>query len=377
MNILIAPCAFKGSLSAGEAARAIAAGLHSANSNIETQECPLADGGEGTLAILLRALGGQEFTATVLDPLGRKIRARCGLLDAGRTALIEIAQAVGLTLLEPGERDPLQASSYGVGQPIQAALDQGARQIWIGLGGSATVDGGAGMLQALGARLLDARGEDIPRGGMALAQLARLELDGLDPRLQDAELLVLCDVLSPLLGPRGARLYMPQKGADPDMCDRLERNLERLAEVAQKATEVDLRRLRGAGAAGGLGIALALLGGKLLSGSRFIIERLRVAEQAKGCDLLIGGEGHLDEQTLEGKAIWALARLAKAHNKPLIVLCGARLGALARLHETGMTAAFSIAAGPISEKAALQQTAQALEATAAQLARLIGALTEK
>ncbi|HED04922.1 MAG TPA: glycerate kinase, partial [Candidatus Fraserbacteria bacterium] len=148
MNILIAPCAFKGSLSAGEAARTIAAGLHAADPNIKTQECPLADGGEGTLTILLRALGGQEFTTGVLDPLGREIQARYGLLDAGSTALIEIAQAAGLTLLKPRERDPLKASSYGVGQLISAALDQGARQIWIGLGGSATVDGGAGMLQA-------------------------------------------------------------------------------------------------------------------------------------------------------------------------------------------------------------------------------------
>ena len=377
MKILIAPCAFKGSLSAGEAAQAIAAGLHAADPTIKTQECPLADGGEGTLAILLHALGGQEFTAGVLDPLGHEIRARYGLLTAGRIALIEMAQAAGLTLLEPGERDPLQASSYGVGQLISAALDQGALQIWIGLGGSATVDGGAGMLQALGARLLDAHGENIPRGGAALAQLVRLELSDLDPRLQDAELLVLCDVLSPLSGPRAAQLYMPQKGADPDMCKLLERNLERLAEVAQSSTGLDLRRLRGAGAAGGLGAALALLRGKLLSGSRFIIERLRVAEQAKNCDLLIGGEGCLDEQTLEGKAILALARLAKAQDKPLIVLCGQRLGELARLHQAGMTAAFSIASGPGCEAAALQRAAQHLKATATQLGQLIGALTKK
>ena len=297
--------------------------------------------------------------------------------DRGSTAVIEMASASGLPLVPTAKRNPLLTTTFGTGQLIRAALDEGVTKVLVGIGGSATVDGGAGMLQALGARLLDARGENIPRGGMALALLVRLELSGLDSRLQDAKLLVLFDVLTPLLGPRGARLYMAQTGADPDMCDRLERNLGCFAELTQRATGIDLRRLRGAGAAGGLGAALALLGGKLVSGSRFIIERLQVAEQVKGCDLLIGGEGRLDEQTLEGKAILALAQLAEAHNKPLIVLCGERTGELGRLHETGMTAAFSIAPGPGCEAAALRQAAQDLKATAAQLAWLIGALTKK
>jgi glycerate kinase len=377
MRVLVAPCSFKGSLSAKEAARAIVSGLKAASSKIETIACPLADGGEGTLEILLEALGGEKRAVRVEDPLGREVQAYYGLLDGANRAIIETAQAIGLTLLKPEERDPLRASSYGVGQLIRAALDLGVKGLWIGLGGSATVDCGAGMLQALGVRLLDAKGDEIPRGGRGLAELSVLDLSGLDPRLREVELIVLCDVMSPLLGPKGARLYMPQKGATPEACIQLEQGLERFAAAVQQAIGIDVRGIPGAGAAGGLGAAFSLLDGKLTSGSEFIIQKLKVEEGLKECDLAIGGEGRVDEQTLEGKATLALASIAKQNGKPFVILCGSRSEDLGALHEAGVTAVFTISPGPITLEEALKGAVQHLYQTARQLGALLYALPER
>jgi len=371
MRVLVAPCSFKGSLSAKEAAQKIASGLRAASPEIETVLCPLADGGEGTLELLLEALRGEKRPVRVEDPLGREIQAYYGLLPKENTAILETARAVGLTLLSPEERDPLRASTYGVGQLIKAALDQGAEALWIGLGGSATVDGGLGMLQALGAKVLDPYGRVVPPGGQGLFELASIDLSSIDPRIWEVELIVLCDVLSPLLGPKGSQLYMPQKGASPQMCRALEQGLERFCERTKQVAGIDVRELPGAGAAGGLGAALALLGGKLLSGSEFFIKQLRIEGQLKGCDLVISGEGRIDEQTLEGKGIWALARLARVHKKPLIVLCGLRAIELETLHQIGVTAALPIVPGPIPLEEALIQAAENLQETARQLSVLL------
>lgn len=373
MKVLVSPAPFKGSLSPQEAARAIASGLREAFPNAELQEIPVADGGEGTLDALLDHFGGEERTVHVEDPLRRKVEARYGFVHDGSTAIIESAQANGLTLLTPEERDPLKTSSYGVGQLLRDVLDQGVQKIWIGLGGSATVDGGTGMLQALGARLRDIDGREIPRGGRGLRELAAIDLSGLDVRLKAVKITALCDVKSPLLGSRGARLYMPQKGATPQISEELEGGLERLAEVAARDVGIDVREIPGAGAAGGLGAALALLGASLVSGSEFLIGTLDVETHMQCCDLVVGGEGRIDEQTSEGKVIAALAHLAKRHAKPFVVLCGSRCGDLSALHEAGVTAVFSIVSGPISLEEALARAAENLRETARQLGALVRA----
>ncbi len=372
MRVLVAPAAFKGSLRPREAAEAIARGFRRASPRFRIALCPLADGGDGTLEVLLSARGGRLRTAAVEDPLGRPVEAEWGLLDG--TAVIEMARAAGLVLLAPEERDPLKASTYGVGQLVLAALNEGVREIWLGLGGSATVDGGAGFLQALGVRLLDARGRPIPKGGAGLAKLAALDLSSADPRVKRTRIVALCDVRSPLLGPRGARLYMPQKGATPEQCEALERNLAHFAEVALRDAGIDVREIPGAGAAGGLGAALALLGAELVSGSEFIAEELGLEGRVRECDLVVGGEGQIDPQTLEGKGILQLARLAKAHRKPLVVLCGSRSGGLSSLHRVGITAVFSIVPGPADLEDALRRGAENATETAYQLGALLAAL---
>jgi glycerate kinase len=374
MRVLIAPSAFKGSLRPREASRAIAEGLHASYPEIELIERPLADGGDGTLEVLLHALGGSTRKARVEDPLGRPIEAEFGLLHDGKTAVIEMARAAGVALLAPEELDPLRASTYGVGRLVLAALDQGVREIWLGLGGSATVDGGAGLLQALGAKLVDAQGRPILRGGAGLAQLAAVDLSAVDVRVKNTALIALSDVLSPLLGPGGARLYMPQKGATPAMCEELERNLAQFAEIALRDTGIDVRGVPGAGAAGGLGAALALLRAELVSGSEFIIDKLELKERIRECDLVIGGEGQVDVQTLEGKGTLALARLANRSRRPLVVLCGSRSGDLTPLHHEGVTAVFSIVPGPISLDDAVRTGFENMRETARQLGALLRAL---
>lgn len=372
MKILVAPAAFKGSLRPREAAEAIAEGLRQASPDFDLQICPLADGGDGTLEVLLAARGGHSLKALVEDPLGRPVEAEIGILNG--VAVVEMARAAGLVLLAPEERDPRKASTYGVGQLVLAALDQGVREIWLGLGGSATVDGGAGFLQALGTKLLDEQGKPIPQGGVGLRRLAKIELSSLDPRMKQTKIVALCDVLGPLLGPRGARLYMPQKGATPEMCEELERNLVHFAEIALRDTGVDVQEVPGAGAAGGLGAALALLGAELVSGSAFVAEKLHLEERVRECDLILGGEGRVDAQTLEGKGILELARLAKQHTKPLIVLCGSRSGDLSPLHKEGVTAVFPVVPGPVALEEALQRGEENVRETAHQLGALLRAL---
>lgn len=379
MKVLVAPAAFKGSLRPKEAAEAMAEGLRQASPDFDLQICPLADGGDGTLEVLLaargRGRGGRLLRVPVEDPLSRPVEAEFGLLEG--IAVIEMARAAGLVLLAPEERDPQKASTYGVGQLVLAALDRGVREIWLGLGGSATVDGGAGFLQALGAKLQDARGKPIPRGGAGLGRLARIDLSPLDPRVKRTKLVALCDVLSPLLGPRGARLYMAQKGATPEVCRELERNLAHFAEIALRDLGEDVREVPGAGAAGGLGAALALLGAKLVSGSEFIAEKLDLEGRVRGCDLLLGGEGQVDAQTLEGKGVLELARLARRHRKPLIVLCGSRSGDLSPLHREGVTAVFSVVPGPTAWEEALRRGEENVRETAYQLGTLLRALVRE
>jgi glycerate kinase len=319
MKVLISPQAFKGSLPAPDVAAAIADGLAASD---EAELLPVADGGEGTVEALLAALGGERRTATVADPLGRPIEAQWALLPDGRAA-IEMAAASGLPLLGSSERDPRRATTFGTGQLVAAALDAGAREVIVGIGGSATNDGGSFALQALGARLLDSSGKELPRSVSRLKRLSRLDLDELHPRLRDARLRVMCDVSNPLLGPSGATaVYGPQKGVSEAMRPRLEAALEHWANVVEETVGRDLRDVPGAGAAGGLGFALLAVGATLEPGAEMILNLAHFDDRAARADLVITGEGRLDGQSLFGKATITVARRAKKAGVPVIAIVG-------------------------------------------------------
>ena len=353
----------------------MANGLQASFPQSERVQAPLADGGEGTLQVLLKALDGRSKRVSVDDPLGRPVNAEIGLFP-DRIALVEMAQAGGLPLLGDDERDPMRASTFGIGQMIQAALDVGAEEIWIGLGGSATVDGGLGMLRALGAKLIDADGRDVPPGGQGLSQLASIDSSTLDDRLASTTLTALCDVDSVLLGSQGAQLYMPQKGATPEQRAELTDALGRFAELIERECECNVRNIPGAGAAGGLGAALAFLGADLVSGSRFVMDTLDIARKLAWCDLVVTGEGRIDEQTLQGKPIGVLAESARRHKCPVVALCGAYSGDLRALQPHGVTAVFPIVPEPTSEEDAMAYADRHVADAVQNLGQLLQALTD-
>ncbi len=322
MRFLIAPDAFKGSLSAPEAAEAIAGGLRRAWPEASFEHCPLADGGEGTAAALVGACGGTWEHAETRDPLGRPLETSYGLLDGGRIAVIDVAAASGLTHLTEPERDPLRAGSAGTGGLIRHALDRGVERVWLGLGGSATVDGGLGMLCALGGRGLDAHGRSLSPNGAGLLCATALDLSGLDPCLKRVSIDALYDVDNPLSGPAGARNYMTQKGATSAQIEVLDAALARWGRLLERTVGHETSSLPGAGAAGGIGAAVAALGGSLMSGSDFVLRYLNVRRRIPNADVVIGGEGKLDAQTARGKVVAGLGRLARAAKRPLVVLCG-------------------------------------------------------
>jgi glycerate kinase len=317
---LVAPQEFKGTLTAAEAAAALAEGLRQGAPGVELDVAPLADGGPGTVDALLAGVGGERVTRTVQGPLGAPVRATYGLLDSGRTAVIEMAAASGLSLLAPGERDPRRTSTFGTGELMRAALEGGCERLILGLGGSATNDGGTGALAALGFRVLDEHGAPLPPGGAALRRLARVDPSGRHPRLAEVELLVATDVTAPLLGPDGAsRLFGPQKGADADTVAELESALARLAEVVAPG----LAQAPGAGAAGGFGYGLAALaGGKLVSGYGMVARTLRLPERLAAADVVLTGEGRFDRQTALGKGPGALAREARSLGRRTVMFAG-------------------------------------------------------
>jgi len=372
VEFLIAPDSFKGSLSAPQAARAIASGLKRALPQVATRELPLADGGEGSAETLRAALGGERVEVGVQDPLGRSVRACYVLLDGGRVAAIEVAQASGLTRLNPDGRDPLRASSYGTGELLSHALDRGVEAIWVGLGGSATVDGGLGLACALGARGVDDKGQDVPPNGRGLVDLDGLDLRRLDPRLQHVQVVALCDVDNTLCGPQGARLFMAQKGADAALSAQLDAALARWAQVLLACTGRDVAALQGAGAAGGLGAGLAaLLGAELVSGAQFVLEHSGFERVLAETYLVVTGEGRVDEQTAHGKLVAAVAQCAKRHGVPVVVLCGSKGEDLQALYDMGVDAVFSIIQHPCDETQALERAAAWLEEGAYSLGQVL------
>jgi len=371
MKIVIAPDSFKESLAAPEAAEAIARGVREAVPGAQTLCVPMADGGEGTVRAVLAATGGQWRESPVRGALDESRQAGWGWLDDG-AAIIEMATAAGLELTAPADRDPMRASSFGVGQLIRAALDAGARRIILGLGGSATNDGGAGMLTALGVRLLDAQGAELPPGGAALAQLDHLDSAGLDPRLRQIRVEVACDVDNPLCGPQGAsHVFGPQKGATPAQVLELDRSLARLADVCATHLGHDLRDTPGAGAAGGLGYAaLAFLDAVFRPGVEIVAELGGLAQAMEGAALAFTGEGRMDAQTLRGKTPAGVARIAQHAGVPVIALAGSLGAGYEALYAGGITAAFSLASGPMTLQQAIEQAPTLLAERARDATRL-------
>jgi glycerate kinase len=337
VRIVIAPDSFKGSLSADRVAAAIADGIARVLPEAELVLRPLADGGEGTVAAAVRA-GYRPETARVSGPGGQPLTATIALRSD--TAVVELATAAGLGLAPAA---PLTASTRGVGELVAAALDRGARRIVLGIGGSATTDGGAGMLQALGVRLLDADGAEVPPGGAGLALLDRVDAGGLDPRLAGAELVVASDVDNPLTGPAGAaHVFAPQKGASPEEVLRLDAALARYAAVLRRDLGVDVADVPGAGGAGGTAAGALAIGARLTSGAALVCDLVGLSEVLAGADLAIAGEGALDAQTLHGKAPAEVARRARAAGVPCLALAGAVRVPPADLADGGIVAAHAL-----------------------------------
>lgn len=323
MRIVVAPQEFKGSLTAVEAARAMAAGLHAFAPDVTVDEAAVSDGGAGLVDALIAGLSGECRSVAVHDPLMRPVTATWGLLADGR-GVIEMAAASGLVLVDAQDRDPLRTSTYGTGELIHAALDAGCREVLVGVGGSATVDAGAGAMQALGARLLDANGHDLPRGGAALTRLDRIETSGVDVRLAGVTLRVACDVRNPLYGPEGAaRIFAPQKGASPADIDLLDAALHRFAEVVERDAGVRLNEIEGTGAAGGLGAGLLVAAGaRIEPGFPIVAEAIDLRKRIEAADLVITGEGRLDSQTSYGKAADGVAAIARSCGKRVFAIAG-------------------------------------------------------
>lgn len=374
-RIVIAPDSFKGSATARQVAEAIARGLRRALPAASLCTVPMADGGEGTVEALVDASGGEYVHLQVSGPLGEPVRARFGILGDGRTAAMEMAEASGLPLVPRDRRNPMVTTSYGTGELIRAALDRGVRRIILGIGGSATVDGGVGMAQALGGRFLDANGEHLGPGGGELARLARIDLSSMDPRLRAVEFEVACDVTNPLYGPDGAApVFGPQKGATPEMVAVLDRNLRHLADLVRRDTGQDVSGLRGGGAAGGLGAALvAFCGARLRPGVELVIEAVDLEARLRGADLVVTGEGSLDRQTPFGKTPSGVGRLARRLGIPAVAIVGTIGEGVNRevLTDCGLEGVCSILPGPMTLDQAMQQGETLLERAAERLGWLL------
>lgn len=332
----------------------------------------MADGGEGTVDALTYGTHGQFIDTEVTGPLGGKVSARWGILGDGVSAVVEMAAASGLTLVPTEKLNPLVATTYGTGELIQAALNADRRRLIIGIGGSATNDGGAGMAQALGVRLLDASGKELPWGGAALAKLSRIDISGLDNRLAECEVITASDVTNSLCGNQGAsRIYGPQKGATEKMCQQLDEALFNYAEVIKKDLGISVMDIPGAGAAGGLGAGLiTFLGAKLISGIEIVSDVVRLTEHLQGVSLVFTGEGRIDTQTLFGKTVAGVAARAKAQGIPVVALGGAIAGDTGEFHQNGINAILSITPGPISLKKSMANAEQLIADTTEQALRL-------
>jgi len=371
LKIVVAPNALKGSLSAHAAARAMSAGVRLAVPAAEVVEVPVADGGDGLLEVLGAGQDLQRIPCSVSGPLGSPVAADLLYAANRRLAIIEMATAAGLALLPSTGLDPMQATTFGVGELLRLALNFGAQHIILGIGGSATSDGGTGMARALGARFLDAQGKELPGNAAALPRIERIDLDQLDPRLAQVRIDVICDVDNPLLGEHGAaRVFAPQKGATPAQVAAIEAGLDNLAGSVEQQLGRNIRKLRGGGAAGGLGAGMvAFLQAELRPGAALVLELTGFEAALAGASLVLTAEGRLDSQTAHGKAPAEVARLANSHDIPCIAIAGSLGTALASLQAAGVSACFSLCPGPLSLDAAMQQAAPLLTRVCEQAVR--------
>ena len=375
MRVVVAPDSYKGSVSAVGVAAALERGVLRVFPQAEVRKIPIADGGEGTVEALVTATGGQMKQERVRGPLGEVVDACWGILGDGKTAVIEMAAASGLPLVPPDRRDPRITTTYGTGELIRTALDEGLRRIIIGIGGSATNDGGTGMAQALGAKFLAADGTELPPGGGALAQLKAIDLSGLDSRLTETEITVACDVDNPLCGQRGAAaVFGPQKGATPAMVAELDAALGHFAGCARAATGRNVADLAGAGAAGGLGAGLLFFTpAKLRPGVEIVLEAVKFAEVVKDAAFVITGEGRTDFQTAYGKAPVGVAKVAKQFDVPVFCISGGLGDGADDVLAQGIDAVMSICSRPLSLEECMRDGAALIEEAAARLCRILQA----
>lgn len=375
MNITIAIDSFKGSLSSMEAGQAVAEGIRRVMPSAGIRIRPLADGGEGTTEALTAGLGGELKSLTVTGPLGRPVTASYGLIRERKMAVLEMASAAGLTLISQEERNPLEATTYGIGEMIRDAIGEGCRHFLVGIGGSATNDGGTGMLSALGFQFLDSEGQPIPLGAKGLENLARISTENARPELSQCSFHIACDVTNPLCGENGcSAVYGPQKGADPEMIRQMDQWMERYGDLAARTFPAADKEAPGAGAAGGLGFAfLTFLNGSLESGVGMVLKEINLKDDIRDTDLVITGEGRLDAQTVMGKAPIGVAHLAKEYGKPVIAFSGAVTREAGLCNQHGIDAFFPIMRGVVSLQEALDPGEARINAadTAEQVFRLI------
>ena len=374
MKFVLAPDSFKESMTSKEACDAMEKGIRKVIQNAEIIKIPMADGGEGTVEALVTSTNGEFIEVLVTHPLGKdKVKARYGILGDGSKAIIEMAEASGIQLVKREDRNPYITTTYGTGELILDAINKGAKHILIGIGGSATNDGGAGMIQALGGRLLDKNGEDIAFGGKALENIEKIDLSNLDKRLKDIKFEVACDVTNPLIGKTGAsRIFGPQKGATEEMIVVLDNALKNYSEVIKRDIGIDITYEEGAGAAGGLGGALlAFLNAELKKGIELVIKHTNLNEKLKGSDFVFTGEGGIDSQTIFGKTPMGVASVAKANNVKTIAFAGKIEEGSENLYDIGINSMFSIMRGITDLDTALKMGKYNLEKTVENVLRLI------
>ncbi|URZ07914.1 glycerate kinase family protein [Clostridium felsineum] len=372
-TVVLAPDSFKESMTAKEVCSAMEKGIKRVNDKVNCISVPMADGGEGTMQSLVDATGGKIYSIEAVGPLLNKVQAQYGILGNGEVGVIEMASASGIHLVPLDKRNPLVTTTYGTGELIKACLDKGVKKILIGIGGSATNDGGAGAIKALGAKFLDEKGADIGLGGGNLDKLSKIDLSQLDSRLNKVEIEVACDVSNPLCGENGAsNIFGPQKGATKEIIEVLDKNLEHYAKIIKKQLNKDVMDVSGAGAAGGLGAGLvAFVDGKLKPGIELVIKYSLLEEKLKNCDFVLTGEGSIDYQTKFGKTPIGVAKLAKKYNKPVIALAGKVGSGIEDLYEEGIDSIFGIVRGAETLEKALKDGKENIEKASENVMRLI------
>lgn len=375
MKILIAPQAFKGSISAVDAAAAMREGVLRVLPDAEISTVAVADGGDGTLETLVEGSGGEIHHIEVTGPLGERRTAEWGAMGDGATAVIEMARTSGLALVPDEKRNPLTTTTFGLGEAIVHAIDAGYRRFIVGIGGSATNDAGAGMAQALGVRLLDSAGRELEFGGAALSRLSHIDMSGLKDTVRSCEFLVACDVNNPLTGPTGASaIYGPQKGATQEMIERLDAALLHFAEVVKRDIGVEINDIPGSGAAGGLGGGMiAFTNGELRAGVDIVLDTVRLDDYLPGCNLIITGEGSMDHSTIYNKAPVGVAERAKRLGIPVVGISGSLGAGFQDVHEHGIDALAAITPGPMTLDEASERAAELIANAAEQVLRFMKA----